>query len=685
MPPATEKPSVCPLDCPDTCSLTVTVEADRISRVRGSKGNPFTRGVICSKVTHYPELIHGPDRLTTPLKRVGPKGEGRFAPISWDEALDLVHAGFAQAIGRHGPQAVAPLNYAGPHGQLAMGSMDMRFFYRLGASRLNRVALCGGVRTESYLGTFGAVPGLRPESLAKSRLIVVWGFNVSVSGLHLMPVIQQAQRAGARLVVVDPRRTKVAEWADLHLALRPGTDAVLAFAVAAELERTGGIDRDFTSRHVAGAEEFLAAARPWTVEAAAQECGLSAEAIRMLAEWYRTENPAAICCGNGLERNRNGGSGMRAIFALPALAGKFGVPGGGVMNGAGFAFPKTTARLQAEHLIQPGVRTLNIVDIGRHLLDPALDPPLDALFVYNHNTLIVHPDQNALRRGLAREDLFTVVSEITHTDTVDYADVVLPAASDFEHGDLFTSYGQHHLQRSAAAIPPVGQALPNTEIFRRLAKRFGFTEPEFLATDEQLMDDALDGADPRLQGRTPSRLPVGEAVAMDFAGEPALLFQNVFPKTASGKVELRSTYLDKKYGLPVPRYVPPVENVQAMFFPLVLLSPSSDKRTSSTFGGLAGSTSTWVDMHPDDAAARGLKMGDWVRMWNALGEVHLPLRVSDMVRPGVVSSPKGAWMRTSDNGQTVSALVPTHKADLSGGACFNDTRVEIGRWERPAA
>ena len=680
MRPETDLPAVCPLDCPDTCSLAVTVADGRIARVRGSKDNPFTRGVICNKVTRYPELIHGPTRLTRPLRRSGAKGQGRFTEISWSEALDRIHEAFTAAIRRHGPQAIAPLNYAGPHGQLALGSMDMRFFHRLGASRLLRAALCGGVRNEAYVGTFGAVPALKPDTLVQARLIVVWGFNVSVSGLHLMPLINEAKQRGARVAVVDPRRTKVAEQAHLHIPVRPGTDVILAFALAAELERTGGLDRAFIAERVEGAEAFLARARSRSIEEAAQACGIGADLIRTLAAWYQDANPAAICCGNGLERNRNGGSGLRAIFALPALAGKFGVAGGGVANGSSFAFPKTTAKLHGERFIPPGTRILNIVDMGRHLCDPALDPPIAGLFVYNHNPVAVHPDQNALRRGLLREDLFTVVCELSHTDTVDYADIVLPAASDFEHGDVFTSYGQHVLQRSRAVIPPVGEAVPNTEVFRRLARRFGFTEPEFSATDEQLMDDALDAADARMKGLRPSAMTPGRALEMEFGGQPAVMFKSVLPATPSGKIELRSRYLEDKYGLPLPDYVPvPSE------FPLILVSPSSEQRTTSTFGGLDASDTVWLDMHPQDAGSRGLKDGARVRVWNALGEVHLPLRVTDRVRPGVVCSLKGAWLRTSDNGQTVAALVPTHKADLSAGACFNDTHVEVEAWPRPGA
>jgi anaerobic selenocysteine-containing dehydrogenase len=415
------------------------------------------------------------------------------------------------------------------------------------------------------------------------------------------------------------------------------------------------------------------------VEQAARECGISPGDLRTLAAWYRDANPAVICCGNGLERNRNGGSGLRAVFALPALAGKFGVAGGGVMNGAGFSFPKTGARLQGESLVPPGTRTLNIIDIGRHLVEDDISPPLRGLFVYNHNPLIVHPDQNRLRRGLARPDVFTVVSELSMTDTCLYGDILLPAASDFEHGDLFTAYGTHHLQRSEAVIPPVGEALSNMETFRRLAKRFGFTGPLFEATDAELMDQALDEADPRLKGVRPSALPVASTLQMEFGGEPAVLFKTTFPKTASGKVELRSAYLEQKYRQPLPTFTPLSET-----YPLLLVTPSSDFRTTSTFGGLPASDDAWLEMHPDDARKRNLRNGEQVKIWNDLGEVHLRLKVTDVIRPGVVCSFKGAWLRTSSNGQTVSALAPTSKADLCHGACFNDAQVEVARHEMVA-
>jgi len=669
-------PSVCPLDCPDTCSLSVSVENDVIVSIRGSHANPYTAGVLCAKVpAAYPEFVHGEGRLRTPLRRVGKKGEGRFERIGWDEALDLIHQRFTAIMAEHGPQAILPLNYAGPHGFLAGGSMDLRFFHKLGASLLDRRPLCGGIRSEAWVGTFGAVPGIRPEQAEAAKLIVAWGNNVTWTNLHFVPIINRARRAGGKLVVVDPKRTKIAEQADLHLALRPGTDVVLAWAVTNELERAGALDREFIARHVQGFDQYMERVRRYPIDVAARVCGVPEAQIREFAEWFQTASPVAVSVGNGLERNQNGGSGVRAVFALPALAGKLGVRGGGLVNGAGFAFPKTPARLGRPEFIPSNTRTINIIDVGRDLLDPKLSPPIKALFVYNHNPLVVHPEQNRLRRGLERDDLFIVGCDVVMTDSLDYADVVLPACSHFEHHDLFAAYGTHWLQRSEPVIPPQAEALPNTEIFRRLAARFGFTDPAFTATDAELMDDALDPTDARLDGVRPSRLPTDRAIAMTAKGEEFTLFANVFPKTPSGKVELESTYLRNKYGAPLADFRP-VESR----YPLALISPASDKRITATFGGCRDSAATPpLEMHPDDAKARGLRDGDRVKVWNDLGEVHLTLEVTADVPPGVVCSLKGAWMRTTDNGQTVSALAPSHHADISEGACYNDARVEVAR------
>ena len=671
---ATEKPSVCPLDCPDTCSLTVTVADEQIVEVRGSRANPITHGAICAKVARfYPEFVHGPNRLRYPHKRVGEKGDGRYARISWGEALDTIHARVAGVIERHGPQAVMPLNYAGPQGMLACDSMSLRFFHKLGATQLYRSALCGGIRTEAYTGMYGDCPGTPLQQASLAKLIIVWGNNATACNLHLMRQINAAKRDGAKLVVIDPRRTKVADQAHMYLAVRPGTDVVLAFALATELERQGGLDRAFIDKHVLGADAYMAVAREYPAERAAQICGVDADDIRRLAQWYREASPAVIAWGNGLERNQNGGSGIRAIAALPALAGKFGVAGGGLIAAAGKAFPTTDDTLTGTRFAAPGTRTINILDVANMLLDRTLDPPIQATFIYNHNPLIVHPDQNRMRRALARSDLFTVGIDIAMTDSMKYADVILPACSHFEYADIYAAYGQQYLQRAEPAIAPVGEALPNTEIFRRLAARFGFDEPAFTASDAELMDDALDRNDPRMRGLRPSQLPLDAALSMEYDGGEPVLFQNVWPTTPSGRIELESSDLGKRYGTPLPGFRP-----LASAFPLTLITPASDQRITSTFGGLAINDATPVlEMHPADAAGRQLADGTRVRVWNELGEVFLPLCVTNAVRPGVVCSEKGAWLRTSTNGQTVSALAPTHKADLAAGACFNDARVEV--------
>ncbi|MGA2777636.1 MAG: molybdopterin-dependent oxidoreductase [Steroidobacteraceae bacterium] len=671
---AEQKPSVCPLDCPDTCSLSVAVADDRVVAVRGSRVNPITHGAVCAKVANlYPQFVHGPNRLQFPLKRVGPKGSGQFERIRWDTALETIHGRVQGIIDRFGAQSVLPLNYAGPHGMLAGDSMSLRFFHAVGASLLSRNPLCGGIRSAAYSGTFGATPGTPLQQVGLAQLIIVWGNNATACNLHLMRQINAAKRSGAKLVVIDPRRVKVAEQAHLHLAVRPGTDVVLAWALAVELERIGGLDHGFIGEHVLGFDAFMAAARDYPPERAADICDVPLADIRMLAQWYHAASPAVIAWGNGLERNQNGGSGLRAIAALPALAGKFGIPGGGLVAGAGHAFPKTTDRLTRTDFVAPQTRTINIIDVGRLLLDQTLDPPINALFIYNHNPLVVHPDQNRMKRGLAREDLFTVGIEVAMTDSMAYADIILPACTHFEHADLYAAYGQQFLQRAEPVIPPVAESLPNTEIFRRLAAQFGLLDPAFRESDAELMDAAVNLDDSRMQGVRASRIPLDRAIKMEFEGDEPVLFHNVTPKTPSGKVELESATLGARYGASLPRYRP-----LSSSYPLTLITPASDQRITSTFGGLAASNDApLLDMNPADAAARGLADGIAVKMWNELGEVFLRLHVTSAVRRGVVSSDKGAWLRTSPNGQTVSALAPTHKADLAEGACYNDTRVDV--------
>ncbi|MBY0330232.1 MAG: molybdopterin-dependent oxidoreductase [Acetobacteraceae bacterium] len=679
MPPL-DHASVCTLDCPDTCSLTVTVEAGRITKVRGSGALPYTAGVICNKVAHHTgDFVHGPGRLLHPLRRVGPRGSGEFRRISWAEAIDEAHARITAAIAAHGPQTVLPLNYAGPHGMLSGDSMSLRFFHRLGASQLFRRSMCGGVRSEAWVGTYGAVPGIGPEAAGEAGLNLVWGNNATVTNLHLVRQISIARRKGGRLAVVDPLRTKIAEQADLHLQLRPGTDVVLGFALALALRDLGAHDAAFIARHVHGYDEFMAAAEPWTPARAAAECGLAEAGILTLARWMAEADPLVMAPGNGLERGRNGGSGIRAAIALPALLGRLDARSGLVL-GAGFSVPKTPARLARPDLLPPGTRTLNILDVGRHLTEDDVDPPVRALVIYNHNPIVVHPEQNRLRRGLLREEIFTLGIEVQMTESMTYCDVVLPAATQYEVHDLYAAYGHHWLQRAEPVIPPLGESLPNTEIFRRLAARFGFDEPLFAEDDAALMDQAVDAADARLKGHRPSALPTDRALRMETPdGRPLALFDTVMPATPSGKVELASEVLAGRWG-PAARLPGYRGRREGEPFPLALISPASDKRISSTLFGAGGRAEEVPPllMHPTDAAARGLATGARVRVWNALGEVLLPLGVTDQVPPGVVASEKGAWLATAPTGQTISALVSaTDRADLSEGCCYNDLRVEV--------
>jgi anaerobic selenocysteine-containing dehydrogenase len=570
-----------------------------------------------------------------------------------------------------------PLNYAGPHGMLSGDSMSLRFFHQLGASQLYRRSLCGGVRSEAWVGTFGAVPGIGPEAAGQAKLNIVWGNNATVANLHLVSKIREAKRKGGRLVVIDPLRTKIAEQADLHLAPYPSTDIILGFAIAVELERLGAHNNRFIHEHVSGYEDFMRAAREWPAEKATEVCGVPVSDIRLLANWMAVSESIVMAPGNGLERGRNGGSGIRAAIALPALLGKLG-KSSGIVLGAGNAFPKTGSKLTRPDLMPASKRTLNILDIGRHLERDDVDPPLRTLFIYNHNPIVVHPDQNRMKRGLRREEIFCVGIEITMTESMQYCDIVLPAATHFECADLYAAYGHHWLQRAEPVISLAGESLPNTEIFRRLATRFGFTDPCFQADDEALMDDAVDGTDPRLGGTKPSQLPRGSALRMSATGgQPLALFHNVMPATPSGKVELVSDVLAERWG-PVAR-VPDFRKRECRF-PLMLISPASDKRISSTLFGLNGAAAEepFLLMNPEDAQARGLETLKKVHVWNDLGSVYLRLIVSEAVMPGVVSSEKGAWLRTSENGQTISALVSADdRADLANGACFNDIRVEV--------
>ena len=649
------KPSVCPLDCPDTCSLEVTVKDDRLLAVRGSKANQYTDGAICNKVArYYPEVIHGKHRLTAPLKRTGKRGTREFQRISWDHALDEVYEGFSKAINRYGPQSIMPLNYAGPHGNLAFGSMDRRFFHKLGATVLNRDPLCGAVIVSAYNSLFGEAPGMPPEQAVHANLIVVWGNNVTVSNLHLARILKSARSKDAKVVIVDPKRIRIAEQSHLHLQIRPGTDVVLAMAVAAELERNNALNNAFIEEWTHGFDRYMDEARRHTVADVEAECGLSAIQFNHFVDLYKQAMTVAVSIGNGIERGSNGGSGLRAAMALQALTGNHGRLGSGVIAESGLNAPHTHDRLHRPDLIPHGTRTFNIVDASDKLLDKILEPPIMATMIYNHNPVCTHPDQNKMIKALRQDDLFIAGSDIVMTDTMAYTDVILPAASHFEYADLYGAYGHNYVQRAEPVIPCVGESLPNTEIFRRLAVRFGFDDPIFKELDSALIDASMGGNDPRLQGFLPSQIPLDSALEMmNVDGAEPIMCNTVKPDTPTGRIELYSEDLQSRFEYGVPRYKR-VKNS----LPFTLVSPSSSKRTKATFGGCADSGGyETLEMNPADAIERGLNDGDIVAVSNKRGEVTLKLSITDSTLPGVLYSPKGTWLKTSDTGRTVNALI----------------------------
>ncbi len=678
--PTQIRSSVCPLDCPDTCSLSVEVTDSQIINIKGSNANPYTASVICEKVAkYYPEFVHGEHRLRYPLKRVGQRGDNQFERISWTEALDAIHQGLIQAIKNYGPESVLPLNYAGPHGQISGGSMDRRFFNKLGATQLDRGPFCGAVRGMAYTSLFGSSPGMPPEQMTEADVIAVWGNNVTVSNLHLARVIKSARDQGAKLVVVDPKRTRIAKQAHLYLQIKPGTDVVLAMALACELESRGAFDEAFIETWVKDRDIFMQQASQYPIIEMLKICGISADQFHQLVDLYANAKNLALSIGNGIERGRSGGSGLRAIMSINALTGHLGRPGAGIFAKPGFAFALTPDALQRPDLIPNGTRTFNIVDVGKHLLDDQLDTPIKAVFIYNHNPVCTHPDQNRMRRGLSRNDLFIVGCDVVMTDSMSYADIILPASSHFEFDDIYASYGHSYLQRAEPVIPTVAESLPNTEIFRQLAARFGFDDPLFKHTDHELMDAAVDPLDPRLNGHRPSQLPTDSAVLMNtIKNEPVSMCNTVKPTTTSGKIELFSDVLEQKFGFGIPRYDPVLND-----FPLVLISPSSSKRTNTTFGNNPASASAeYIEINPEDAKLRGIIDGAQLRTWNDLGEVTLVAKVTDAVPSGTVYSAKGTWLNTSNTGQTINALIPADiKTDIMQGACYNETFVDCEVWD----
>ena len=656
--------SVCPLDCPDSCSLDVTVRDGRITAIDGSSLNPVTGGYICAKVRRFPERLYGQDRLLHPAVRKGPKGTGSFERVSWDAALALVAERLAGARTEWGGESILPYSYGGSNGLLTQDTSDALLFGRLGASRLART-ICAAATGAANLGLYGKMPSVSYEDFPEARLIILWGANPSASGIHLVPYIREAQKRGARLVVIDPRQTPLAKLADIHLPVRPGTDLPVALALHRFLFEEGYADRAFLEAHTTGADALREKALPWTFARAADEAGVPADAIAAVARLYAESRPALVRCGWGQERNRNGGSASAAILALPSVAGKFGVRGGGyaMSNTNAWRITRTWGGAAST-----STRLVNMNQLG-HALTDLRDPPVKALFVYNSNALATAPDQRRVMQGLEREDLFTVVFDQVMTDTARYADVVLPATTFLEGFDLARGYGPISLRLGQPVIEAVGEARPNADVFGALLAALDLREEADPSGEIEEMLDVL------------SKLPgtVGEEIRQTGAGTPPfegrpVQFGTVHPWTPDGKVHLFPAHLDAEAPAGLYTYQP---DPGSEAYPLALISPASERSVSSTLAELPRPDVRLL-MHPDDAAARSIRDGETVRVFNAQGEVRCPLKVGTGIRPGTVSLPKGLWLRHTANGLTANALAPDTLTDLGGGACFNDARVQVG-------
>jgi anaerobic selenocysteine-containing dehydrogenase len=677
---------VCPHDCPDTCVMTVDVENGRAVGIGGDPDHRFTAGFLCAKVNQYLDRVYSPDRLLHPLRRVGAKGEGRFERISWDEALDAVADGFRRAIASDGPQSILPYSYAGNMGLLSYGSMDRRFFGALGATLLDRT-ICASAGTAGLRATVGRSIGFDPEMVVEARLVVAWGANIVSSNVHFWPFVEEARRRGARLVTIDPYRSRTAEKSDQHIAPYPGTDGALALSMMHVIFREGLEDRDYLDRYTQGARELAERVSSWSPARASAVTGVPADVIEAFAREYATTQPSAIRANYGLNRHAGAGMAVRTIACLPAVTGAWRHVGGGLLLSASGTFPVDTAALERPDLVPPGTRTINMSTLGE-ALDPALDPPVKALYVYNSNPAAVAPDQGSVHAGLRREDLFVVVHDLFQTDTVDFADIVLPATTTLEHYDLHKAYGHLYLSLSRPAIAPVGESKPNTEVFRLLAARMGLDHPSLRETDEQMARQALLWKHPHLSGIDFERLEREGTVRLGVPDRFAPFAEGGFP-TPSGKCELLSPGLAAQ-GLDVlPDYVPPREGPtsnpeQAARYPLAFISPPAHHFLNSTFSAqpvfVRRESEPFLTIHPQDAAARGITDGQAVVTFNDRGSFEAKARVSDAARPGVVVGLSIWWAKMCPGGRNANAVTSQRLTDMGGGATFYDVLVDV----RPA-
>jgi molybdopterin guanine dinucleotide-containing S/N-oxide reductase-like protein len=704
--------AACPHDCPDACGVLITIEDGRATRIQGDPEHPVTRGFLCAKVAKYLDRVYSPDRVLYPMRRVKPKGigsslQGRagthvaplsvpaaFERISWDDALDEITQHFRGVAAEYGPEAILPYSYGGTLGALNGASMDRRFFHRLGASQLER-SICSSAGEEGLKSVIGIKLGTEPEQFAHSRYIIAWGSNIHGNNVHLWPFIEEARRKGAKLVVIDPYRTRTAKLADWYLPINPGTDAALALSLMHVIISENLYDADYVSRYTLGFEDLKVRAQQYPPEKVAHWTGISAADIRKLAREYATVRPSVIRVNYGIQRSESGGMAMRAVTMLPCLIGSWKDIGGGLQLSLSGSFGLNKEALEMPQLMQKALgrpaRVVNMVQLGT-ALNKLTGPPIQALFVYNSNPAAVCPNHNEVVRGLKRPDLFTVVHEQFFTDTTDYADIVLPATTFFEHKDLQTAYGHYYLQVSNQAMEPLGECRSNVDVFRALAERMGFDDDCFRETVDAMIDRALESPNPRLKGITRERLEREPYIRLNFGSSstvnpvPFLPFaEGNFP-TPSGKAEFYSDTL-KRQGLdPVVAFSAPDESrngsgSKAAGFPLELLARKPDNHLNSTFANLPSvrEMEPWIgdlEIHPADAEARGLRDGDRVRAFNSRGEIVLKARVDGAVPPGVVAA-RLDWARFSSGGGNINALTSEKLTDMGNAATFYSVCVEV--------
>jgi len=667
----------CGHDCPDTCGWIVDVQGEVATRLRGDPSHPFTRGTLCAKVNHYLERVYHTDRVLHPLKRVGPKGDTRFVRVSWDEALADIASRWKAIVAQSGAEAILPYSSAGVQGIIQEASLDRRLLGSMGCSALDRT-ICGAVAAAGLSATIGTGSGIDPESIVHSRYIVLWGTNTIVTNLHYWPYVREARRRGAKLVVVDPIRTRTAAEADWHLAIKPSSDAALALAMMHVMVRDGLVDTAYVTQHTVGYDALVHRVREYSPEAVSPLAGVSADEIERFAREYATTQPSLIRPLIGIEHHRNGAMQFRTLACLPALSGAWRHRGGGLARSTHALHFAALAmdRVLMPEVYRPGVRTLNMRDLGKNLCDDSLRPPVRALMLYGSNPMVSMPNQSRIEKGLRREDLFTVVHDLFLTETARFADYLLPATSQIEHLDLSPAWGHLYLALNRPAIPARGESVCNTELFRRLAAALGRTEPWLSESDESMIRAALGSGHPWLEGITYERLWEEGHVRLRCPDDWRPFANGGFP-TRSGKTELWSDALNEAGLDPLPS-----AGDIAVGQGLQLITGKALHFLNSSYGHIdrhrRGEGELPIEIHADDALERGLQPGEVVRVWNERGEVRAVCRISDRVRPGVAWMPYGGLTDAAGRRRSVNILTAEEPTDWGGGSGLYDARVEVG-------